>query len=216
MKVTALAIASILLILAIAWKMSYGRNDATIHEQTDISAVSPATKTGVAKESESVSRVTDPFKTATSESIDPTNSIETKNPENEDSLSTGSQKVYSEMERNVMAMVSAEMQNPHLEIGESLVGVVSLEADFARLIIETIKGNVMKMVVGEHFFDETFENNAWELSLPSDSSTNMHFVKELGIDIEHSTGEVVDGRLVGGLVKVTLGYQQEDLKQNLD
>lgn len=139
MKVTALAIVSILLILAIAWKMSDGSNDAAVLEQIDVSVLSPATKTGVAKEtqSESVSWVTDPFKTATSESIDPTNSIETKYPENEDSLSTGSQKVYTEMERNVMAIVNAEMRKPRLEIGESLVGVVSLEHDFAREIVET-------------------------------------------------------------------------------
>jgi len=85
MKVTALAITSILFILAIAWKMSDGPNDATIHEQTDISALSPATKIDVAKESqsESVSRVTDTNKTTEIDRIDSTSSIEKQYPDKE-------------------------------------------------------------------------------------------------------------------------------------
>jgi len=181
MKVTALAITSILFILAIAWKMSDGPNDATIHEQTDISALLPASKIDVAKESqsESVSRVTDTNKTTEIYRIDSTSSIETQYPDKEDALSAESQKVYTELEADVMAIVNAVMQNPHLANGENIAGIVTVEADMARIIIERFnEGNLMRHI------DEVFGDNAWELSLPSE--TDMHFEKEIGMYVEIS------------------------------
>jgi len=126
-------------------------NDATIHEQTDISALSPATKTDVAKESqsESVSRDTDINKTIEIHRIDSTSSIETQYPDKEGALSTESQNVYTELEADVMAIVNAEMQNPQFANGGSIDGIVSVEADIARIIIETFKKDYMVSALGE-------------------------------------------------------------------
>ena len=95
-----------------------------------------------------------------------------------------------------MAIVNAEMQNPHLAKGESIDGIVSVEADIARIIIETFREGPMVRALGEHYIDEIFENNAWELSLPSES--DMHFEKEWGIDVQKSEGKAI---------KVTLLYE---------
>lgn len=188
--------------------MSGGPNDATKLQQTGLPTVSKSKKTEVTGEpqTESSSEILDNNKTTEIEIIESTNSIERQNPENEDAITPESQKIHTEMEASVIAIVNAEMQNPDMAMSESLVGIVSIEADFARMIIETFKGDLVR-TLGEHYFDETFKNNAWELSLPADSETDMHFVKELGIDIDALGSEVVDDRLVRGFVKVTLMYQ---------
>jgi len=81
-----------------------------------------------------------------------------------------------------MAIVNAVMQNPYLPNDEGIVGIVTVEADIARIIIETFKEAPMVRHI-----DEVFGNNAWELSLPSE--TDMHFEKEMGIYVEISEGE---------------------------
>jgi len=188
--------------------MSGGPNDATKLQQTSLPTVSTSKKTEVTGEpqTESSSEISDNNKTTEIEIIESTSSIERQNPENEDAITIESPKIHTEMEASVMAIVNTEMQNPDMAISESLAGIVSIEADFARIIIETFKGDSVR-TLGAHYFDETFKNNAWELSLPTDSETDMHFLKELGIDINASGSEVVDDRLVGAFVKVTLKYQ---------